>query len=68
MRHNRVLLLVTIACVLGFSLAAMARNVDLSTVPRRNTVQLTIYNSEDLTLVRETRAVGRNALRRRYPT
>ena len=57
MRHNRVLLLVTIACVLGFSLAAMARNVDLSTVPRRNTVQLTIYNSEDLTLVRETRAV-----------
>src|SRR6202045_1531610 len=37
--------------------AARARNVDLSTVPRRNTVQLTIYNSEDLTLVRETRSV-----------
>ncbi|MFI5380725.1 MAG: hypothetical protein ACHRHE_15610 [Tepidisphaerales bacterium] len=36
---------------------ALARNVDLSTVPRRNTVQLTIYNSEDLTLVRETRTV-----------
>ena len=34
-----------------------ARNVDLSTVPQRNTVQLTIYNSEDLTLVRETRTV-----------
>lgn len=34
-----------------------ARNVDLSTVPPRNTVQLTIYNSEDLTLVRETRVV-----------
>src|SRR3982750_264944 len=34
-----------------------ARNVDLSTVPTRDTVQLTIYNSEDLTLVRETRAV-----------
>src|SRR5881392_446880 len=32
-------------------------NVDLSTVPSRNTVQLTIYNSEDLTLVRETRTV-----------
>jgi len=32
-------------------------NVDLSTVPDRNTVQLTIYNSEDLTLVRETRKV-----------
>ena len=34
-----------------------ARNVDLSTVPQRDTVQLTIYNSEDLTLVRETRTV-----------
>ena len=34
-----------------------AENVDLSTVPKRNTVQLTIYNSEDLTLVRETRTV-----------
>src|ERR1044071_6732194 len=32
-------------------------NVDLSTVPRRDKVQLTIYNSEDLTLVRETRVV-----------
>jgi hypothetical protein len=37
--------------------AAQARNVDLSTVPDRETVQLTIYNSEDLTLVRETRVV-----------
>ncbi len=36
---------------------ALAENVDLSTVPNRNTVQLTIYNSEDLTLVRETRKV-----------
>src|SRR5262245_60617212 len=34
-----------------------AANVDLSTIPKRNTVQLTIYNSEDLTLVRETRVV-----------
>ena len=34
-----------------------AENVDLSTVPARNSVQLTIYNSEDITLVRETRAV-----------
>src|SRR5579862_3361040 len=33
------------------------RNVDLSTVPNRDSVQLTIYNSEDLTLVRETRKV-----------
>jgi hypothetical protein len=40
-------------------LAATARadNIDLSTVPSRDTVQLTIYNSEDITLVRETRKV-----------
>ena len=37
---------------------AWARNIDLSTVPNRDTVQLTIYNSEDLTLVRETRKVS----------
>ena len=35
----------------------VAENVDLSTVPDRETVQLTIYNSADLTLVRETRRV-----------
>jgi hypothetical protein len=35
----------------------LAENIDLSTVPARDTVQLTIYNSEDLTLVRETRQV-----------
>ena len=38
-------------------LAAPARNIDLSTIPTRDTVQLTIYNSEDLTLVRETRRI-----------
>ncbi len=37
---------------------AQAKNVDLSTVPARQGVQLTIYNSEDLTLVRETRKVS----------
>lgn len=36
---------------------ARAENVDLSTVPARDSVQLTIYNSEDITLVRETRVV-----------
>ncbi|MHC4178501.1 MAG: hypothetical protein ACYSWU_13405 [Planctomycetota bacterium] len=40
------------------SLEARGKNVDLSTVPDRDTVQLTIYNSEDLTLVRETRKVS----------
>jgi hypothetical protein len=34
-----------------------AENIDLSTVPARDTVQLTIYNSEDIRLVRETRKV-----------
>jgi hypothetical protein len=45
------------ALMLMVASVALARNVDLSTVPKRNTVQLTIYNSEDLTLVRETRTV-----------
>ncbi|MCG3137032.1 MAG: hypothetical protein HJJLKODD_00873 [Phycisphaerae bacterium] len=36
---------------------AYAQNVDLATLPGRDTVQLTIYNSEDLTLVRETRHI-----------
>ncbi|MFT5524808.1 MAG: hypothetical protein ACI9HK_002770 [Pirellulaceae bacterium] len=44
----------------------LAKNIDLVTLPNRETVQLTIYNSEDLTLVRETRAVtlkqGKNRL------
>jgi hypothetical protein len=39
------------------AVTARAENIDLSTVPSRDTVQLTIYNSEDLTLVRETRKV-----------
>ena len=49
-----------VAVALGPASAAtslFARNVDLSTVPKRDSVQLTIYNSEDLTLVRETRTV-----------
>jgi hypothetical protein len=39
------------------AIGARAGNVDLSTVPKRDSIQLTIYNSEDLTLVRETRVV-----------
>jgi len=31
--------------------------VDLVTLPARDTVQLTIYNSADMTLVRESRAL-----------
>ena len=37
---------------------ARAKNVDLSTVPARDPLQLTLYNSEDITLVRETRKVS----------
>src|SRR4051794_27112338 len=48
-------------CAVFFLACASARaageNIDLSTVPKRDSVQLTIYNSEDLTLVRETRTV-----------
>ncbi len=49
-------------CIIGIVTAlvvasAPAKNVDLVTLPKRDTVQLTIYNSEDLTLVRETRHV-----------
>src|SRR5947208_14686190 len=49
--------ILTFALALGACQTARAVNVALSTVPRRNTVQLTIYNSEDITLVRETRVV-----------
>src|SRR5260221_3623684 len=58
MRLSFVNLTVLCAMVaLSGSRSASARNVDLSTVPKRDTVSLTIYNSEDLTLVRETRTV-----------
>jgi hypothetical protein len=50
-----------ILCVLTtlFLLArpASAQNIDMSTLPARESVQLTIYNAEDLTLVREQRTV-----------
>ncbi len=47
-----------VATVIAGSGRLEAENVDLSTVPSRDSVQLTIYNSEDLTLVRETRKVS----------
>ena len=54
MKQKRILF---ILLLLLTTAPALARNVDLSTVPKRDTVELTIYNSEDLTLVRETRAI-----------
>ena len=53
-RPNRILAAVLIAATAA---PAAAKNVDLVTLPRRDTVQLTIYNSEDITLVKETRHV-----------
>jgi hypothetical protein len=53
MKHA-MLMLVALVLLSG---AAQARNVDLVTLPPRDSVQLTIYNSEDLTLVRETRSI-----------
>src|SRR5882724_1793206 len=47
----------TISLILCHAMPALGRNVDLSTVPKRDTVHLTIYNAEDLTLVRDTRTV-----------
>lgn len=66
MKRNLVLLvLLGLLGSLGDS-SLYAKNIDLSTVPDRDTVQLTIYNSADLTLVRETRRVvfreGQNPL------
>ena len=55
-RSHRYTLLTLGFLACGFA-SLRAENVDLSTVPARNTVQLTIYNSEDITLVRETRTV-----------
>ncbi len=48
-----------IAILVMFAAAtvAQARNIDLVTLPPRAKVQLTIYNSEDLTLVKETRSI-----------
>ncbi len=55
---SRILLLaVAVGLIVAAERTAIARNVDLSTIPKRNSVPLTIYNSEDLTLVRETRTV-----------
>jgi hypothetical protein len=48
----------TILITLAAATLAQGKNVDLSTVPARQGVQLTIYNSEDLTLVREIRKVS----------
>jgi len=47
----------TLAFILVLAACAFAKNVDLVTLPNRDGVQLTIYNSADITLVKETRSV-----------
>ena len=42
----------TVLAMILFLAAAAQAKIDLATLPTRDTVQLTIYNSADLTLVR----------------
>ena len=49
MRNTLLLVLLTATA------STVCAKVDLSTLPLRDTVQLTIYNSADMTLVRESR-------------
>ncbi len=43
--------------IIALTAGAASAKVDLVTLPSRDTVQLTIYNSADMTLVRESRAL-----------
>ena len=55
---TKFLVHLTTLILLFLPLVLMAKNIDLSTLPDRDAVQLTIYNAEDLTLVRETRQIS----------
>ncbi|NQV32816.1 MAG: DUF4139 domain-containing protein [Phycisphaeraceae bacterium] len=48
---------ILIAATLMLTVGASQAKVDLVTLPQRDTVQLTIYNSADLTLARESRGL-----------
>ncbi len=58
-------IILTLLIVVVMTNASLAK-IDLVTLPSRDTVQLTIYNSADMTLVRESRALtlkdGKNKL------
>ncbi len=43
--------------LLGMSLAPAQARINVTTLPGRDTVQLTVYNSTDLTMVKETRTL-----------
>ena len=59
---RKLIISIIIACITASAFA----KVDLVTLPSRDTVQLTIYNSADMTLVRESRSLtldeGKNSL------
>ena len=54
MKRHTLTITVALVCSLAYVCPA---KVDLVTLPTRDTVQLTIYNSADLTLARESRAL-----------
>ena len=49
--------LISFIIIVGMLSGVAGAQIDLSTLPTRDTVQLTIYNSADLTLARESRAL-----------
>jgi hypothetical protein len=57
MNRRNLTALATLGLALAASPLPAGNNIDVSTLPGRESVQLTIYNSEDLTLVRETRRI-----------
>ncbi|MEO1972438.1 MAG: hypothetical protein ABGX07_12825, partial [Pirellulaceae bacterium] len=56
-RFNASLLIFVVCLLVMADQSANAKNIDLVTLPNRDTVQLTIYNSEDITLAKEIRSV-----------
>lgn len=58
--------IVILLLIISIAVGSAHAKVDLVTLPSRDTVQLTIYNSADMTLVRESRALtlkdGQNKL------
>jgi len=57
-KMSRIVALLLLLLGMYYPLCLLAKNIDLSTLPAREKVQLTIYNAEDLTLVRETRQIS----------
>ncbi|MFA4985801.1 MAG: hypothetical protein WC712_04375 [Candidatus Brocadiia bacterium] len=55
--NKTILALLIVTILLSGVRAVTAENIDLVTLPSREGVQLTIYNSEDITLVKETRFI-----------